>query len=356
MGTPGTIRRILIVKPSSLGDILHLFPALDLLHRHWPQAKIDFLVHPAFAGILDFSPCPIDRRILFRRRELGHITTFLPEFFRLIRKLRQEHYDLVIDFQGLFRSAVFTAFTRCPRIAGFATPREASAKFFYHTRVEVPPGHAVERYVNLAAALTGQTAGKCVRPILPDNPEVRAALREKIGPLPERLVTLLPGARWKSKRFPPELFAQIAEELHEREPGISFAVVGSGSDRDLEEAIADMLPPEIPLLKCCGKTTLPEMMELLRASAAVVSNDSGPVHAAAALGRPVFAFFGPTDPERTGPYGPGCRIYRLNLDCIGCLRRHCPLQSAPPPCHALDAGMVANDILQSLEPRRKEKC
>ena len=107
------VKRILIVKPSSLGDIFHVFPAVARLGELFPQAKFDWLIHPSFAEALDFAPVPVDRKIIFRRRELGKLTTMLPEFIELAKELRQEPYDYVFDFQGLFRSSFF---------AGISTP------------------------------------------------------------------------------------------------------------------------------------------------------------------------------------------------------------------------------------------
>ena len=339
-------RRALVVKPSSLGDILHLFPALSLLHRAWPETVFDFLVCPAFAPILDYAPCPIRRRILFRRKELGRPGTFFREFPELCRELRKEPYDLVIDFQGLFRSALFSRIAG--RTAGFAAPRERTARFLYSDRIAVRPEHvhAVERYVDLADGLTGRN-DPVPRCELPVNPGEAEALRRVAGTLPPSLIAMIPGARWESKKFPPELFAETALALYRRMPELTFALLGAGDDREAGDRIRALLNGRVPLLNLTGKTSLGGMMELLRASRAVISNDSGPMHAAAALGRRVYAFFGPTDPEKTGPYGPEHRICRLSLDCAGCLRRKCP-RGNPPPCHRLDAERIAAEIWSDI--------
>ena len=106
------VKRILVIKPSSLGDILHVFPALAELRIHCPEATLDFLIHPAFADILDYSPFPVSERILFERKRMGRVSTMVPEFLKLARELRRKEYDLVIDFQGLTRSALFASLTR----------------------------------------------------------------------------------------------------------------------------------------------------------------------------------------------------------------------------------------------------
>ncbi len=348
---PQTIDRILVIKPSSLGDILHLFPALAMLHDAYPAAKVDFLVHPAFAPILDYSPCPIEKRILFRRQELGRVRTFTGEFIRLCRKLRKERYGLILDFQGLFRSAVFAGVAGIAGgcVAGFARPREKTAKIFYNQKIEVPLQlHAVERYAALVNAVTGKNAPVPMRE-LPSPAVCRNELQHTVGTLPEHLIALIPGARWESKKFPPELFAEIIRKVHARAPEYTFAVLGTADEREAENEIARRLGADFPLLRLTGRTSLGGMMELLRHSALVISNDSGPVHAAAAQGKTVFGLFGPTDPAKTGPYGKQHSIYRLPLDCIHCLKRECPVSRETVPCHRIDAEKVAGDILKYLE-------
>ena len=117
--SPADVKRILIIKPSSLGDIFHAFPAVARLHELFPNAEFDWLVHPAFADALDYSPVPVKRKIIFRRRELGKISTMLPAMVELIRELRENTYDYIFDFQGLFRSAFFARMAK-GRVVGFS--------------------------------------------------------------------------------------------------------------------------------------------------------------------------------------------------------------------------------------------
>ena len=338
------IRRVLAVKPSSLGDILHLFPTLEAIRRRFPEAKLDFLVHPAFAPLLRFSPWPVERTILFERRKLGTVFGCLPESLRLIRALRRERYDAVIDFQGLMRSAFFSACARSPVHAGFAEPREAPAAWFYSHRARIPGAktmHAVERSFRLAETLFPQLGET---PPLPELPQDPAAAAELDG-LPAKFIALLPGARWPSKCFPAELFARVAESVGRRLPEYRFVAVGSGADSEKAEAISRFGSVRLPLDNWCGKTSIPGMVELLRRAAAVVSNDSGPVHAAALLKRPVFAFYGSTLPELTGPFGPEVTIFRANEKCLGCRRRVCPRRLE---CHRIDPETVADAIVNRL--------
>ncbi len=335
---PEKVRRILVVKPSSLGDILHTFPAVELLRRRFPEAELDWLVHPAFAGTLKFSPFPVRRAIFFRRRELGNLRQLPREFLRLTQELRREKYDLIIDFQGLMRSAIFGFLARGPRPVGFAAPRERSARLLYGDVRSIPmEQHAVERNVALVNSLLG-TADPVPQAILPPGaalPELPAVLAGKT------LIGVVPGARWETKCFAPELFAGVIRKLHELRPDCAFVIIGAGDDAVAARAIMEQTGEYVVSL--VGKTGIEEMIELMRHLALVLSNDSGPVHAAAAQGTPVVGFFGPTRPELTGPYGAGHRIFQLDLACSKCMKRHCPRLDAggETPCHRLDAGAVA---------------
>ncbi len=338
--------RILVVKPSSLGDVLHAFPAVARLHRAFPMARFDWLIHPGCAPILDYAPIPLERRILFRRRELG--SWRLPvEMTSLVRELRREPYDLVIDFQGLLRSALFGRSARARRICGFAAPREKCARLFYREVYPIPMGlHAVERNW----ALAGAVAQEAPAPVLiPELPEVPAHALKARGILTasgwngEPLLAVAPGARWVSKSWAPERFAGVLKRLRERGLPHRFVLLGAPAEMEAARKIA----AEIPTVNLAGKTGLGELMEILRLCDTLLCNDSGPMHFMAALGKPVAAFFGPTQAELTGPYGAGHRIFRRDdLECSGCLARECPGQGMK--CHQIDEESVAETVAAML--------
>ncbi len=336
------VRRILAVKPSSLGDVLHTFPAIELLHRHYPEAELDWLIHPAFADVLDFSPFPVSRKIFFRRKELGRLQSFLPECRVLIRELRRERYDLIIDFQGLFRSSIFAFAARGSLPVGFASPREKISAIFYGKRFAVDMElHAVERNVALVNMLLNRRD---------DVPVIELPAGKYAPSLPELdgdiLAGVMPGARWETKCFPPEFFAEVINRVHKALPQVKFAVVGTGAEKDCADVIVKKTGTWC--FSMAGKTSAGEMMELLRRCRAVLSNDSGPVHAAAALNIPVFALFGPTRPELTGPYGASNRIYQLDIPCIKCMSRVCG-NDEKLSCHRIDPEIVAQDMIQELK-------
>ncbi|MBQ7694679.1 MAG: glycosyltransferase family 9 protein [Lentisphaeria bacterium] len=333
MELPG---KILVIKPSSLGDVVHVFPALEILRRRFPDHELDFVIHPAFAEILDLSPFPVSKKILFRRKELGSLATFFPAFRRLVREIRSSRYDMVIDFQGLFRSGFLAWCARSELTAGFASPREKTAAFFYSRKFAADPTrHAVERYAALANQLckTDLAVPELTLPEVELGPELRDLL-------PERFLVLVPGARWETKVFPPAFFAAAVNEARRSLPGLTAVIAGAASDRPLAAAIAEKLPGAVDLT---GRTSLLQLAGVMQRAAAVLTNDSGPMHVAALVGTRVFALFGPTLPERTGPYGARHRIFRKEgLSCLGCLKRKCVFPDIP--CHALDPAAVGREI------------
>ena len=154
-------------------------------------------------------------------------------------------------------------------------------------------------------------------------------------------MVLLPGTRWESKQFPPELFAAIIRRLREKMADMEFVVAGAPSEAVLGEAIGENV------INLAGKTSLASLFELLRSSCGVVGNDSGPLHAAAALNVPVFGFYGPTVPGLTGPWGKHTTFFqRDDLKCSGCLKRNCPLEKTL--CHQLDVDLIVKSVLDKL--------
>ncbi|MDD3885603.1 MAG: glycosyltransferase family 9 protein [Victivallaceae bacterium] len=345
------IRRILVIKPSSMGDIIHVFPALELLHRAFPKAELDFVIHPAFAELLKYSPFPVSRKIMFERRKLARLRSFLPELLKLVRKLRFYRYDLIIDFQGLLRSGFIAGVAKGGETVGFANPREGSARFFYRTRIPAIGRHAVEKNFNLVRSLLHSQENLTATP-MPANDKALSKLEMRFGKLPEKYIVLAPGARWSSKIFPPELFSEIISLVHAEAPEYVFFTIGGSGDREREETLAGDLAPDVKLVRTSGRTSLSDMIELIRHSKLLISNDTGPVHSAAALGREIFAFYGPTDPAKTGPYSTNAHIYQYGGHCLKCLSRRCRVKKnslSAAPCHDLDAAKIAADIIAFIK-------
>jgi lipopolysaccharide heptosyltransferase I len=337
--------KVLIVKPSSLGDIFHVFPAITILTSVYPDVEIDWIVHPAFADTLKY--CPNIRRIIFfQRKELGSVKTFLPHFFKLLSELRQERYDLVVDFQGLFRSAFFAWLARCRQIAGFASPKESAAKFFYSRKIVVPASalHAVDKNISMMQQLLN-TANTIPAPVLTTVKEFSEKAEKLLSDSgivsSDRIIGIIPGARWQSKCWPPAFFAEIISAVNRLHPEFKFLIIGSGSDSKASSEIIKSAA-NAGIISLTGKTGIGELVETIRRCEFIISNDSGPVHIAAAIDKTVFAFFGPTDPGKTGPYGNKHYIFQADLPCIKCLKRKCPLGTFE--CHKLEIDKIMDKL------------
>lgn len=314
-------RRILIVKPSALGDIVHSLPVLRLLRRRFPSARIEWLVAPGFAGLLRGHP-DLDDVVLFHRQRLNPINLASPQIsldaLELARELSDRHYDLVIDLQGLARSAVLTFATQATVRIGFGYAREGAPLAYTH-RVGHGPGgverHAVERYLDLAEALgcpRGPVEFRFAPPSAADLAHVDALLRPADG---RPFAVLLPGTNWATKRWPVDHYARLATLVQDR-LGLTPCIAG-GTDA---VPLARSVPHALDLT---GRTSLPQLVELLRRASLVIANDSGPMHIACALGRPLVTIFGPTNPTRTGPYARPDTVIRLNIACSPCYSRTC---------------------------------
>jgi heptosyltransferase-1 len=302
--------RILIVKPSAIGDVVHTLPVLNLLRKRYPAARIDWLVTPACSGILQGHP-QLNDLILFQRKG------WFASVGGLYRRLRDAKYDLVLDLQGLLRSGLFCWATGAPVRVGFENAREL-APLFYNRRVPVPHKevHAMERYLDLAEAV-GCERGP-VEYVWPTDEADRFAVRTMVGE--RRYAVLLPGTNWATKRWPAEKFAALIEPL-KRRFGLDSVIAGRGPDTAAAAAIAT------GAIDLTDRTTLRQLVALLEGAAVVIANDSGPMHIAAALGRPLVTLFGPTNPVRTGPYQRPETVLRLEIVCSPCYSRRCSHQS-----------------------------
>lgn len=338
MGVPG---KILVIKPSSLGDVAHVFPALEILRRSFPDSELDFVIHPAFAGLLDLSPFPVRKKILFDRKKLSSVSGFFPALYKLVRDIRAEQYELVVDFQGLLRSAFMVMASKSCITAGFASPREKFASAAYSKKIDVKMDqHAVERYVELANKICGTNFSV---------PELKVPAIKLDGELekmlPEKFIVLVPGARWESKVFPPELFADSVKYLQKEFPELKGVIAGSSTDKKMADEIRKIIPDAVDLT---GKTSLLQLAEVMRRAKAVLTNDSGPMHVAAISGTKIFALFGPTDPGLTGPYGRDHLILRHEtLECLNCMKKRCPVSEAPK-CHMIEPQKIAEKIAAYL--------
>jgi lipopolysaccharide heptosyltransferase I len=290
--------RILIVKPSSLGDVVHALPTVNLIRRKYPQAHISWLVNDTLTSLLQHCPI-IDEIIPFERRRFGSLTQ-LPRFGSFLTTLHKRRFDIVIDLQGLFRSGIIAWATRAPRRIGLSDAREG-ARLFYSEVVKVPRAHAVDRYL-LAARHLG-----C------DSTPVEFPLGVSKSVTREGLIAVNPSARWSTKLWGDDKFAELIRRL----PADRVILTGSATEREQIDKIAQ------GRRNLAGQTDLFQLAELYCRCQVVITNDSGPMHLAAAVGTPVVAIFGATDPALTGPYGKQHVVLRAGVPCSPCFKDSC---------------------------------
>jgi heptosyltransferase I len=325
-------KRILIVKPSALGDIVHTLPFLYCLRQHFKTAHISWLVVPAFASLLDGHPL-LDEVVLFERKRFAgsfRSASAAKGLFNFATSLSRSQYDLVIDLQGLLRSAWITWQTHAPVRVGFEYAREG-APFFYTHRVKTSSHerHAVERYMDVAQALGCEKAG-AEQPLIFDfaiNQQVRNSISTLI---PDgAYAVLLPGTNWATKRWPAKNFAALAQPLWDQF-GLRTVIAGGPDVAAMAFENSDPATAKnayYSVINLAGKTDLKQLAAVLEKADVVIANDSGPMHMAAALGRPLVTLFGPTNAVRTGPYGRPSTVLQLDLMCRPCYQRHCVHQS-----------------------------
>ena len=275
--------RILVVRLGAMGDIIHTLPAAASLKHSFPGSHLTWLVEPQWAPLLAGNPF-VDRVVVLRRKSFGGL-------FESWRNLRTAGYDLAVDFQGLLKSALSAAAARPARIFGFhqSQLREPAAAVFYSSKVSSQAAHVVDRNLDLAAGAGAATLLRTF-PLPPGQPE---------GDLPYGdFVLASPLAGWRSKQWPVEHYQSLAWRLA-RELGVPLVL---------------NLPPDVSVTAgdaLMHRSGLPGLIDATRRAALVVGVDSGPLHMAAALGKPGVAIFGPTDPARNGPYGGSMKVLRL---------------------------------------------
>ena len=310
--------RILILKPSSLGDVVQALPVLRLIKRHLPASEIYWWIHSDLAPLLEGDP-DLAGVVRFERRRWASPLHW-GEMWRRVRWLRQQNFDWVIDLQCLMRSGVFAWLANGRLSIGLDEPREGARGFYDHiVQRPSPLTHAVDWYLRVLPVL-GVPADDDYE-WLPPRHAVAESVRRQWPVDGARWIILQPGARWPNKRWPVESYAELVRLLARAQPGFRFAVLGGEKDRPLGEAIARAEPAQC--LDLTGRLTLPEMVEWIRLSQLMISNDTGPMHVAAALGTPVVALLGPTEPCRTGPYRQLDHVLQLNLPCVPCLKARC---------------------------------
>jgi heptosyltransferase I len=313
-------QRIALIKPSALGDIAHSLPVLAALRSRFPNAHISWVVNRGYAPILHQHPdlngiVPFDRGAMGK----GWISGGW-HFARFLKHLRSLRFDMVIDLQGLLRTGLMTRATGAPVRIGLASAREGS-RFCYTHRVDDMNGvrHAVDRYWRVIEALGDAPPSKTF--YVPVQADALSWAAAKLEPFPRPWLAVGVGSRWLTKRWPPSHFAALVRRAQEQLGGTAV-FVGTPEEADLAEQAAALVPGAVCQLT--GKTTLPQLVAVLSQADVMIANDTGPLHLAVALGRPVVAPYTCTLIEKTGPYRQEDRAVATSVWCRGSYLKTCP--------------------------------
>ncbi len=311
--------RIGLIKPSALGDVVHSLPVLNALRHRFPNAHISWIINRSYQPLIEGHKA-LDETIPFDRGALkGGWRKAARASLALARELRRRRFDLVIDLQGLARSGLMTMATGANRRVGLSTAREGS-HLAYTDIVSIPEPkgrHAIDHYWRVAETFGVGDIPK--RFDVPIRPASRTWALERLHDLPRPWLAFGVGARWLTKRWPPQHFAELARRAHEATGGAAF-FIGAPDEAPLAKQVISQLRG--PSRDFVGATSLQQLAGLLEIADAMISNDSGPLHLAAALGRPCVAPYTCTQVRRHGPYGQNGGV-ETTVWCKGSYIRTC---------------------------------
>jgi lipopolysaccharide heptosyltransferase I len=360
-------RRILLVKPSALGDVVHTIPLLPKLRVRFPRAQIDWFITPENAELVRHHPA-LSGVVLFDRRKLagiGRSWNATADLLGLLGRLRRTRYELVIDVHGQMRSALVTLATGASVRVGFDRPvrrsrtqselhelhnvpqrgwagaREGSWMAYSH-RIPIPTLdiHAIDRLFWLTPILGLDDGPADLRIYLSAQTEMDAE-RLLEQHLLQQFGALVPGTIWETKHWDPERFAEVGMWLKRR--GFGVVLLGTRRDRSRCQAIAKICPGALDL---SGQTTPGQLAAILKRAAICITSDSGSMHLAVALERPVVSVFGPTNPVQIGPYGRPEAVVRVAVPCSPCNYRQL---SQCPHGHACMRQVSAAMVIERIE-------
>ncbi len=343
-------QRIALIKPSALGDIVHSLPVLTALRHRFPRAHISWIVNRAYEPLLQGHPhldatMPFDRGVL-----RGGWWRAFPAFLTFLNDLRRRRFDLVVDLQGLLRSGLMTAVTGARYRLGLYSAREGAALCYTH-RVGVrslTELHAVDRYWEVAEALGVGDGPKEFH--VPIAAAAQQWANETLHGLPKPWLVFGVGSRWVTKRWLLEHFTNLARQAQEQFGGTAI-FVGTSDESLLAEQVQMQLVG--PALNLSGQTTIPQLMAILALADVMVANDTGPLHLAAALGRPVVAPYTCTKVRLTGPYQSANTAIESRVWCQGSYLKRCPRMECMAELTPDRLWPVLREVLQSWENRSR---
>jgi lipopolysaccharide heptosyltransferase II len=351
------VKRIALIQPSRIGDIIFSLPTLAGLRRVFPRAYIAWLVDERCQDLVWGHPdlnevIVVPFKSLETSLKKGRWPMLWETLRRLKQDLRRQRFDLSLDLHGLAKSALLVLLVGARYRLGSANTNGMKELSGLISR-EIPPGpgdvHTIERNLALIRFLGGAetapefklTAGLSDRQVLGD-------LLAKTARIPGRpLVVMHPGAGWVSRRWPANRFAALADRLY-RELPADIAVIGGAEGGSREDRLFEELFRliRVPVINLVNRLTLKMLLALLEEADLFIGNEAGPMHMASALAKPLVALIGPTRPELTGPYGSRSVIVRKATPCAPCRERNCTEITC---MRAIEVGDVFAAVQKALE-------
>ena len=345
-------RRILIIKLGSIGDVVHTLPALADLKRSFPDAEIDWLVESKARVILTGNPwlhhvVEIDTHKW--RRSWSFAT--LREMRWIANELRGRHYDVALDFQGLWKSAFLGKVSGARKLIGFdrTTLKEPGCRLFYDEQVKPAPTvrHVIDIYKELLRSLGIAPGPHRFHLSVPDEDQQYISQQLSSRQIDDFII-LNPGGGWDTKNWAPENYALLHDKLREKTGLPSVLTWGPGEEPLVDEVLHACAGPQ----PVTFPTSLYQLIALLRRAKLFVGGDTGPLHLAAACGTPIVGIFGPTDPVRNGPFSREDIVVSHQVPCGPCYKRTCPIYNKE--CLRLvQVDEVFQAVLRRLEVRKQ---
>lgn len=342
------VRRICVIKPSALGDVVQSLPLLPVLRERFPQATISWVINHELADLLEGHPL-LHELLHFHRRSGPS------QYLRLLHDLRQRQFDLVFDLQGLMRSGVMVAASRAPLRVGLETSREGASMACHvvipRTGKEIP---AFQRYWRVAEELG--LGDRTPQTIVPTSDADQAFATSALSSLTGPILAIHPGARWMTKRWPIEKFAVVAHKAM-RQFGFSVVILGSKAEMPVANELQTLLHGFVSrktVLNLTGQTTLKQLSAVLSKVDVVLTNDSGPMHLASGLGTSVLGIFLCTSPAVSGPSGEQHEMVSTQVSCAASYKKTCPHSGRMNLCcmDELSTERVCAALVRLIEKRQ----
>ena len=319
--------KILVIKPSALGDVINGLVIVPRLRKIFPDCEIHWFVNSEYADLVEMAG--VDKIIKFERGAWKHfysVFSGIKNVSKISLELKRNKYDVVIDLQGLLRSGWFTFITGAPVRIGFSDAREL-AHLFYNRKVDVKRNktHAVDCCLEVLKKL-GDEKPKAKWKWFGLNEKI-PALNWKYKINNDDFIVFVVGSRWQTKSWPPNFFGKTAALLYKK-TGLKIFLTGAENEIHVaEEVIFHAIEngcKESAIVSLAGKISLCELFALCSESKLVLTTDTGPMHCAASLGAKVVALMGPTNPVRHGPYNQQKNVIVIDKKCAPCYKRKCP--------------------------------